>query len=125
MEENLYEKQPASNDDEAVASVYQYAANLLINQKLEPGDVIDSLVKQGLSQETATIVVQNLEDQINTARRSKAKKDMLYGGLWLVGGAIVTLVTIANASGGGSYVVTWGAIIFGGVQFFRGLSNLS
>jgi hypothetical protein len=46
----------------------------------------------------------------------------LYGGLWCVGGIIVTAVTYSAASGGGSYVVAWGAILFGAIQFFRGLT---
>jgi hypothetical protein len=48
---------------------------------------------------------------------------MLYGGLWFFGGLIVTIVSFNAASGGGSYVVAYGAIIFGGIQFFRGLLN--
>jgi hypothetical protein len=59
--------------------------------------------------------------EFEAARRAKANRDMLVGGLWCVGGIIVTVVTLAAASGGGTYVVAWGAIIFGGIQFFRGL----
>jgi hypothetical protein len=56
----------------------------------------------------------------------QAKKNMIYGGLWAVGGTVVTVWTYASASdGGGHYVVAWGAIIFGAIQFFRGLSQLS
>ncbi|WP_020471308.1 hypothetical protein [Zavarzinella formosa] len=50
---------------------------------------------------------------------------MLYGALWCGGGIIVTLGTLAMAAGGGSYVVAWGAIIFGAIQFFRGMSQAS
>lgn len=55
----------------------------------------------------------------------QAKKNMIYGGLWAVGGTVVTVATMASASDGGHYVVAWGAIIFGAIQFFRGLSQLS
>ena len=55
------------------------------------------------------------------ASMARAKRNMIVGGLWCGGGAAVTAVTYANASGGGSYVVTWGAIIFGGFQFLKGL----
>ena len=52
-----------------------------------------------------------------------ANRNMLVGGLWCAGGIIVTGFTYAAASGrgGGSYVVAWGAIVFGAIQFFRGL----
>jgi hypothetical protein len=56
------------------------------------------------------------------AYRAAADRNMLVGGLWCVGGIVVTWVTYSAASsGGGSYVVAWGAIIFGALRFFRGL----
>lgn len=49
-------------------------------------------------------------------------KDMLVGALWCIGGIVVTALTYSAASeGGGTYVVAWGAILFGGIQFLRGL----
>jgi hypothetical protein len=55
--------------------------------------------------------------------RAMANRNMLVGGLWCVGGILVTGYTLAASSGpgGGTYVVAWGAILFGGIQFFRGL----
>jgi hypothetical protein len=51
------------------------------------------------------------------------RRDVLYGGLWLLGGIAVTAVTylVADFSGGGRYIVAWGAMLFGGLQFLRGL----
>jgi hypothetical protein len=60
-------------------------------------------------------------NEIMAARRAAANRNMLVGGLWCVGGIVVTVVTLVSASGGGTYVVAWGAIIFGAIQFFRGL----
>jgi len=50
---------------------------------------------------------------------------MKFGG-WtcLIGGGI-TLLTHAIASGGGSYVVAWGAMLFGAARFIRGAVALS
>jgi len=48
---------------------------------------------------------------------------MIFGALWCFGGIAVTAMTYkasANA-GGGRFVLAWGAILFGGIQFFRGL----
>lgn len=49
------------------------------------------------------------------ARRKKANSDMLYGALWCVGGIVATAANIG--------FIFWGAILFGGIQFFRGLTN--
>jgi hypothetical protein len=53
--------------------------------------------------------------------KAVGRKNMLYGALWCVGGTVVTAVTLSMASSGGTYVVAWGAILFGGIQFFKGL----
>lgn len=45
---------------------------------------------------------------------------MVVGGLVAVGGLAVTVITAAGASGGGRYVVAWGAILFGVIQCVRG-----
>ena len=49
---------------------------------------------------------------------------MIFGALWCVGGIVVTAVTYSSAvssPGGGHYIIAWGAIVFGAVQFFKGL----
>ncbi len=46
---------------------------------------------------------------------------MVFGALWCIGGIVVTVVTYSAAASGGTYVVAWGAIVFGAIQFFRGL----
>jgi hypothetical protein len=68
-----------------------------------------------------------LEGATPTARANAAaavaKRNMLVGGLWCGGGLLVTLFTYMAASGGGTYVVAWGAIIFGGWQLLKGISQ--
>ena len=49
------------------------------------------------------------------ARMERANKDMLYGALWCVGGIVGTAAQIG--------FIFWGAILFGGIQFFKGLAN--
>ncbi len=55
------------------------------------------------------------------ATRAVGGKNMLYGALWCIGGILVTALTYSAASSGGTYVVAWGAILFGGIQLLRGL----
>jgi len=57
--------------------------------------------------------------------KAVGRKNMLYGGLWCVGGTVVTVGTywVAASSGGGTYFLTWGAILFGAIQFLKGLNQ--
>ena len=108
--------------EKAVEQVYAVAANIMVRENKNAYEVRKELNAIGLEDESARIVVENLERQIKEAKSGKARKDMLYGGMWFFGGLIVTVVSYSAASnGGGSYMVAYGAIIFGGIQFFRGL----
>jgi hypothetical protein len=54
-------------------------------------------------------------------------RDLLVGGVICAIGLAVTFGTYAAAngrSGGGRYTVAWGAILFGAIQFFKGLAKL-
>jgi hypothetical protein len=106
-----------------VDQVYNRAAQLMIHQKKDMFEVRRILVEDGLDDESALTVVTNLDNQITKAKSEKARKDMLHGALWCIGGTLVTLISYSSTSNGGSYVVTWGAIVFGAIQFFRGLAN--
>ena len=50
-----------------------------------------------------------------------ARKDIIAGALWCVGGLAVTYLTYYFAKPGASYTVASGAIIYGGFQGLRGL----
>lgn len=49
--------------------------------------------------------------------------DLVHGALWLIGGLVVTGVTYlaAEVRGEGYYLLAWGPIVFGGIQFLSGL----
>ena len=42
---------------------------------------------------------------------------------WVVGGIVATVATYKAASEGGVYFIFWGAVIFGAIDFFRGLAG--
>jgi hypothetical protein len=50
---------------------------------------------------------------------------MLFGGLWMAGGAAISLITYQAASGGGTYFVFWGAVVWGAIDFIKGFSEWS
>jgi hypothetical protein len=87
-------------------------------------EVIDPTAPKGSSDMPATprSIPNTAPDvRIRDALRAAAERDMRVGGLWCLGGIVVTAVTYSAASGGGSYVIAWGAIVFGGIQFIRGV----
>ncbi len=105
----------------AVDQIYDYAANLMINDKKNAKETQRALIDQGLDEESAFVVVNTLEEQIKEAKKKNAKKDMLYGLLWAVGGLVATALTFAAASDGGRYVAFYGAVFYGGYRFLKGL----
>ena len=98
-------------EEEAVKQIYEFANNLLFKEKKNSKDVIKELVNNGIDNKNAEIVVGNLL----SSRKERANKDMLYGALWCIGGTIATVADFGY--------IFWGAIVFGAIQFFRGLIN--
>ncbi|MBV4360513.1 hypothetical protein [Pinibacter aurantiacus] len=95
--------------------IYNQAARLLIEEKQSSEQAIQSLISTGVDELEATTAVEDLHGQIIAAKKKHAEKDMLYGALWCVGGTVATLANIG--------FIFWGAIVFGGIQFFRGVIN--
>jgi hypothetical protein len=62
-------------------------------------------------------------EQAKKAKQEAGRKKMLFGAIWCIGGPLVTVFTYQSASGGGHYVIAWGAILFGAIQFLRGLAQ--
>jgi hypothetical protein len=52
---------------------------------------------------------------------AEGARNMAIGGAIFVVGSAVTLVTFAAAQGGGHFIVAFGAILFGGIQFLAGV----
>ncbi|TDO94541.1 hypothetical protein [Flavobacterium sp. 245] len=96
---------------------YSYAANLLLNENKSSSETKAKLVEQGLSYEISELIVENVEIQIQEAKHERARKDMVYGALWFCGGTVLTFADIG--------FIFWGAILFGGIQFFKGLINVN
>jgi hypothetical protein len=103
-------------DQQSNDYLYQYAANLLANGNKSGADVERLLMLKGLSADEASAIVNELESPIQDAKKAQAKKDMLHGGLWCIGGLALTLADVG--------FVFWGAIVFGGIQFIKGVTNL-
>ncbi len=116
---NLLDESLSSKADEntpvADQSFYEEAAFYLFSVKKSDDEVLYLLTQKGLSDGAAATIITGLHAQYNSELRNKAKKDMLWGGVWFFGGIIATVADFG--------LIFWGAILFGGIQFFRGVSN--
>ena len=100
---------------QVVDKLYSHAANLLVNENKPNYEVVKELMEMGVDEESANTIVVNLEEQIAKEQKSSAKRDMLYGALWCLGGTVLTLSDTG--------FIFWGAILFGGYQFIKGVIN--
>jgi len=88
------------------------------------GDAASQVAALGLDPASAASVVANIQRfkrDLTAAYRAADLKAAGLGALWCVGGILVTALTYAAASGGGTYLVAWGAVVFGAIQAVRGL----
>lgn len=91
-------------------------------------EMVKHLVELGWAQDFAEQVVDETMNELTPspeARRELARKSqrkMKYGCLWFLGGATFTLFTYLLArEQGGVYCIAWGAMLFGLLDFLRGL----
>lgn len=117
----MEEQREKIDQQEIVNQIYGFTADMLYNQKKSIEETKAALIENGLRAEDADVVIANLQNQYKQEKRETGNKNMLYGALWCVGGLLVTILTYSAASDGGTYVVAWGAVIFGAIQFFKGL----
>ncbi|MFM2361009.1 MAG: hypothetical protein RLY16_3002, partial [Bacteroidota bacterium] len=106
----------ASTAEISASQIVDFTANMLINGGKTEEEVIQMLREGGLPESDAQNLVMQLSEQISSAKKQRAQKDMLYGALWCVGGIAATAAHIG--------FIFWGAIVFGAIQFIKGVINL-
>lgn len=50
----------------------------------------------------------------------EVRANFLWGVIWITIGAVVTAVTYAAADPGGTYVLFWGPVVYGGWKVIKG-----
>jgi len=71
------------------------------------------------------VFLEKLTEQDILGLIKKCDSSLIKSGLIFIVGIGVTLITLMNSINGGTYVVAWGAILFGGIGFFRALDSKS
>lgn len=114
----------------------QEMINKIVQQLVQgkrPAQITKELEKQGMSKENAAALVAQGQQALKAYMESpegrqvmaaKYKRAMLSGVLWAIGGIVVTVVSYnlaRSGSFGGTYVIAWGAVIYGIYDFIRGL----
>jgi hypothetical protein len=119
------EQQKAFND------LYVYVAKE-IGRGIKIQQIVKALNKLGFTDDDALNFIGRVQKDIEQYRESpeakrimaeKYQKVMLSGVLWFFGGLLFTGITygVASSNGGGTYFITWGAMLFGAYDFIRGL----
>ena len=114
--------EPAPPREQAIDAAYGFAAQQM-QYGVAPSGIRQSLTEQGLDAREASVVVHHLERAHIEASKAAGRRNMVFGALWCLGGIALTALTYQAAAnaGGGRVVLAWGAILFGGIQFVRGL----
>ena len=110
--------------EEVIQEVYKYAGEL-VKAGLTASQVEKKLIAIGLDRTFAASVVRNVFSIRTKAIQDTAKKKMFQGALWCLGGLAVTAVNFSLSFEGEGLILAWGAVIFGALQFMRGLLQYS
>jgi hypothetical protein len=118
--------EPEPKPEQVVQPAYGFAAEQM-RHGVAPSQVQKILIERELDAGSAANVVADLERSHAEASRQAGQRNMLIGALWCFGGIALTTMTYqaAAGAGGGRFVVAWGAILFGGIQFLRGFFQSS
>jgi len=113
-------------------------AEKMLKEGIAPDEVNKFLLAQGLDLNSVYAMVgsltqgknyyrnvdqrnNNLVDAVQQRREGgSANKNVIIGGIFFFGGILVTILSMSSGNGG---IIAIGAIVFGGIQFFRGLSQ--
>lgn len=124
------QSQPQPNVDDAVRAVYELALDKF-RAGADAEAVRQELQRHGLDADIADRVVVNLvnarRDAIKGAKRSAGLRHIGIGAVVGVIGLAVTLGThaAASSSGGGKFVIAWGAMLVGAIELVWGLVKLA
>lgn len=97
----------------------KYAIHKLKDDELE-STVLEELIKQGCKQELAEEIVQKAVNELEKNGKKIKLQYLIFGLLFFIGGLFITIWSYTKAEAqGGTYYITWGAILFGGFLLYK------
>jgi hypothetical protein len=122
--ESVESRATTQTANQVVDALYAFVATQMQNG-VSGAEIQRQLIGKGLDAASANSIVCTLQEARKRLMRAAGRKNMIVGGLVCLVGLAVTVFTMQAAAnaGGGRYVVAWGAVVFGAIQFFRGLTQ--
>jgi len=104
-----------------LTGVYRTAAEDLARNK-STSTIMKTMVDQGMTNEAAQKIIAEMQGALKKSRKDKYRRQMVRGLLWTMAGSMVTCGSYWFANDlGGLFLLCWGAILIGVLDFFIGL----
>ncbi|MHB8808310.1 MAG: hypothetical protein ACYC59_12140 [Anaerolineaceae bacterium] len=97
----------------------QKAVSLVKSGKTKT-EIVNELIENGIEKPEAEYVVEYILRIKSAAQKEAGKKSVRIGAIWLLIGISVTLYSYLTAHAGETYLIAWGAIIYGGYRLLKG-----
>lgn len=97
---------------------FHRAQEMIFELDKSPHEAEKNLIEEGIDEDTAITLVQQL-----VAKKQALEKQMLNGVYWFVGGVLFTAISYSLASPGATALVSWGATVYGALEFFSGFNQ--
>lgn len=108
--------------DDFLKSIWKYVIEEKENG-IADSEILAGLQERGLDEQHSILILSGLKDKLKKIIDHNDTK-MLAGGISCLAGTFITFLTYSSAmSSGGTYIVAWGAVVFGAIGFFSGLSE--
>ena len=122
IHEEKIQKVKDSVADDFLQSIWKYVLEEKENGTPDK-EILSGLQERGLDEPHSSLMLSRLPDKLKEMIDRMDTK-MWVGGASFIIGTLVTVYTYNSAqSNGGYFYVAWGAIIFGVIRFFTGLSE--
>jgi hypothetical protein len=106
MEKNIQDSEKAQ----------EFVFHLIKEENKTEEEVVSTMLTYGYPEDYSRQIYTFVKNKIKQIENIPARKNMLYGALWCLGGTILTIADIGY--------IFWGAIVFGGIQFLKGVGEL-